>query len=141
MVERVRQGTATFAVALVLAYGMAATLPPVRDFAPWPFDLFWLSVTSVICGVLLGLTSSEAGWSMIAAASILAILIFTAIRSYIVWQLVGQQISLSLFDLVLSDLVFLYVIQRGLILFMASAIFGLIGAVFASIILPEHYNM
>ena len=141
MIERVRQGTATFAAALVLAYGMAATVSPVRDFAPWPSDLFWLCVISVICGVLLGLTSSEAGWSMIAAASILAILIFTAIRSYIVWQLVGKQISLSLFDLVMSDLVFLYVIQRGLILFMASAIFGLIGAVFASIILPEHYNM
>ena len=139
MVERVRQGTATFAAALVLAYGMAATVPPVHDFAPWPSDLIWLTVLSVICGALLGLTNSEAGWVMIAAASVLAILFFTAIRSYIVWQLVGRQVSLSLFELVLSDLVFLYVIQTGLILFMISAIFGLIGAVLASVILPEHY--
>ena len=136
MSQRVRQGTAIVAAALVLAYVGAVSVSKVRDFAPWPANLLWLSVVSVICGVLLALSSDGAVRSIV-VASVVAVLIFGGLRSYMVWTLLGQYVSLS--DLVLSDLVLLYVIQRGLLMLLVSALFGLLGAVVTLVFLPDRY--
>ena len=138
MGQRVRQGIAVVAVAVVLAYTGTVSVSPVRDFAPWrPTNLSWLSVVSAICGVLLALSSDRAAWSIV-AASVLAVLIFGGLWSYICWALLGQYISF--FDLIQSDLVLFYVIQLGILMFMASALFGLLGAVIATVFLPDRYR-
>ncbi len=136
MSRRVRQGTAIVAVALVLAYVGTVSVSKVRDFAPWPANLLWLIVISAICGVLLALSSDGADWS-IAVASLLAVLIFGGLQSYMIWVLLGQYVSL--FDLVLSDFVLVYVTQRGILMLMVSALFGLLGAVVTRAFLPDHY--
>lgn len=129
MGRRVRQGTEVVAAALVLAYVGTVAFSHVGDFAPWSTNLLWLSVASAICGALLALSSlsgEEAVWSII-AAPVLAVLIFGSVWIYIWWALAGQYISL--FDLILSDFVFLYVVQRGFVMFLVSVPFGVLGAV------------
>ena len=143
MGQSVRRGTAVVAVALILAYVGTMAITPMRDFAPWPTNMLWLGVVSTICGVLLALISligEEAVWSII-AASVLAVLIFGGLWSYICWALLGQYISqyISFFNLILSDFVFPYVIKRGALMFIVSVLFELLGAVIALIFLPARY--
>ena len=137
MSKEMRQITSIIAAALVLAYvGTVSVSTGVRDFAPWPADLFWLAVVSAICGALLVLSTEGAAWAIV-VASMLAVLIFAGLWSYVNWVLVGKYIPL--FDLIISDLVSLYVFKWGLIILIISIPSGLIGAVIPLILLPDDY--
>ena len=137
MGEKVRQGTLVLAAALVVAYMGAVSISQVRDFAPWPANLAWLSFFSAICGVLLALSNDRAAQSMVVASG-LAVLIFAGIWSYILWALLGEHISLI--DLILSDFMFLYVIRLGFLIFLVSVFCGLLGTVVALTLFPDRYR-
>ena len=137
MGEKARQGTTVLAAALVLAYLGAVSISQVRDFAPWPANLAWLSFFSAMCGILLAISNDRAARSMV-VASALAVPIFAGIWSYILWALLGEYISF--FDLILSDFMFLYVIRLGALIFVVSTFFGLLGTVLALTIVPDRYR-
>ena len=137
MVERARQGTAIVAAALVLAYLGAVSISQVGDFAPWPANKAWLSIFSSMCGVLLALSNERPAQSMV-VASALAVPIFAGVWSYILWTLLGQQISFI--DLILSDFMLLYVIRLGVLLFIVSVLFGLLGTVVALTLIPDRFR-
>jgi len=124
------------AAALVLAYLGTFSMSQVREFAPLPANVLWLGVASVVCGVLLALTDAGAARLIVVAAA-LAVLIFGGLWSYIAWALLGQHFSL--FELIRSDIVFLYVVRQGAVMFIASAPFGLLGAVAVRAFLPDRY--
>ena len=132
-----RQGAVIVAVALALAYvGTVSVSGEIRGFAPWPADLFWLAVVSFICGILLGLSVKNA-FRAILLASVLAVVIFGALWSYVYWVLIGDYIPL--FDLILSDQVSLYVFQWGFFIFMVSALCGMIGTVVPMAVISSDY--
>jgi hypothetical protein len=137
MHQWVRHGAVIVAVALALAYvGMVSVSREIRGFAPWPADLFWLAIVSFICGILLGLSIKNA-FRAILLASVLAVVIFGTLWSYVYWVLVGDYIPL--FDLIISDLVSLYVFQWGFFIFMVSALCGLIGTAVSMAVVSSDY--
>ena len=138
MGQRLKQSTAVVSVALVLAYVGLTSLSDIRDYAPWPANLLGLSLVSVLCGSLLALIDQKA-LSLMSFASVLSVLIFGSFWSLASWSLVRVQVSLL--ELILSDLVFLYVAQRGALLFAVSILFGLIGATGMQILLPDRYHI
>ena len=138
MVRRLSLGATVVAAAVAMAYMGLVSLTQMQDFAVWSGSLFWLSVVSVICGVLMALSSDSAAW-LITAASVLAFLIFGGIWSYIVWSLLSGGV-IPYIEIALSDFVLLYVAQRGAILFLVSLIFGLMAAIAVLAFVPDHYR-
>jgi hypothetical protein len=132
MRPRIRQISAVVAAALVIAAVSVLTLTPIGPFLVGRISLLWLGVTAALCGALLAM-SSERALLLVTVAAGLAVVIFGGVWSYLVWVLIGQDLSavVSFWELALSDYVFLYVAQRGAIIFMFSAAFGVVGAVIA----------
>lgn len=67
-------------------------------------------------------------------ASTLSVLIFTVFWTYSTWMLAGAVFSLT--DPVTSNLLILYLFPRGLILFVASSICGILTAIGIQFLLP-----
>ena len=111
MVRRLSLAAAVVAAATVMAYMGIASLTDVQEFTILPTNLLILSLASVICGVLMAISSDSAAW-LIMAASALAFLIFGGIWSYIVWLLLSGGV-IPYIEIALSDYVLLYVAQRG----------------------------
>ena len=133
----VRRWTAIIAAAVVLAYVGTVTVSEVRDFALWPAGLVWLSVFAVICGVLLTLTSDGAIWSIV-VASVLAIVIFAGLWSYIFWSFLGEYFSY--FELIVSTAFISQVFRQSLVILITTVPLGLLGVVAATIFLPDRYR-
>ena len=143
VVHGLRLAAAVVAAALILALVDIVSVSSMRDFVPWSGSLVWMVVISIICGVLLALISPRAAW-MIVAASVVAVLVFASLWSYTSWVLLEPYISLldlSVSDVILSDMVILYVSSRGAVMFMSNAAFGLLGAVATLAFLPGGYHL
>lgn len=110
-----------------------ASVSRVSEYAPWQTNLLWLSIASALCGALLALIGDRAFW-LIGAASLLAVVIFGGLWSYLSWALLGP--VFSFLEIALSDFVFLHVAQRGAIMFADSVVFGLLGVVVAVLLFP-----
>lgn len=129
-----RQSAALLAVAAILAYAGLISLSDIRDYVAWPADMLALSVVAALCGVLLAMAESKAIFLFIWAA-ILGVTIFGSIWAYATLALLSGQ--LPTVDLLLSDLILLYVIQRGFLLVAPSLVFGLLGVLSVQYLLPK----
>ena len=133
----VRRWTAIIAAAVVLAYVGTVTVSEVRDFALWQASLGWLGVFAVICGVLLALISDGAVWSIV-VASVLAVLIYAGLWSYIFWSLLGEYFSYS--ELIVSTPFISQVFRQSFVILITSVPLGLLGMAAATIFLPDRYR-
>ena len=120
----IRQGAAVLAVASILAYVGLISLSHLRDYVPWPADLLALSLVAAICGAVLAVAESRA-ILLFTLAAILSALLFGGFWAYASWALLRGQ--LPALDLLFSDYVFTYTVQRGFILVAPSIVFGLLG--------------
>ena len=133
----VRRWTAIIAAAVVLAYVGTVTVSEVRDFALWQASLAWLGVFAAICGVLLALTSDGAVWS-IAVASVVAVLIFAGLWSYILWSFLGEYFSY--FELIVSTPFISQVFPQSFVILITTVPLGLLGVAAATIFVPNRYR-
>ena len=130
---RFRQCLAAIGVAAILAYMNLISLSDIRGYVAWPADMLTLSLTATLCGILLALVEENATL-LLAMASVLSVLFFGGFWGYATWALLGKQTSFV--ELIFSDLVFLYTVQRGALLIALSLIFGLLGVTGAQLFLP-----
>lgn len=135
MNPRFKQGMVVIGVAAILAYMGLISLSDVRDYVAWPLSLLELSIAAALCGILLAMAEENA-IRLLAMASVLSAVLFGGFWVYASWALLGQRIPFV--ELILSDLVFLYIIQRAALLITSSLVFGLLGAVCVQIFLPKH---
>jgi hypothetical protein len=138
MRPEVRRWTAIIAAAVILAYVGTVTVSEVRDFALWPASLVWLSVFAVICGGLLALISDGAVWSTV-VASVLAVLIFAGLWSYIFWSFLGEWFPYS--ELIVSTPFISRVFRQSFVILITTIPLGLLGAVAATIFPPDRYRL
>lgn len=137
MSRRLKQGTAIIAAALVVAYLGLISITEVGDYVSWSVGLLGLSLAAALCGLLLALIDEQA-IRLMSIASVLGMLIFGGLWSIASWALLGEQFTFV--ELILSDLVFSYVLRRGLLLGLITILFGLIGAAGMQLFLPAHYH-
>ncbi len=135
MVRWIKEIAALLSIGCVVGYAGILAFSPVGAYAPWRASPLELSLVSLLCGLLLGMVSRRAPLLMI-IASCLSVGIFGGIWSYITWTQVGRFFSLP--ELLIADAVFLFVLQRGSILFTISALFGLLGASAGLMLVPRH---
>lgn len=135
--QRLKQGTAVIAAALIVGYMGLISVSEVGDYVPWSAGFLGLGIAAALCGILLALIDEQA-IRLMSMACVLGVLIFGGFWSIASWALLGEQISFL--ELVLSDLVFSYVLRRGILLLLISILFGLLGTVGMQIILPSHYR-
>ena len=129
-----RQCMAVIASAAILAYMGLISLSHLRDYVAWPADMLALSIVAALCGALLALAESRAVILMLVAAPVSA-LFFGAFWAYAAWEVLGS--SISFVELLFSDLVFLYTVQRSFLLVAPSLVFGLLGVLGVQLILPK----
>ena len=140
MNRQVRKYTAVIAASIVLACMGLVAFTDLESFAGWPVSPLWMGVVAVLCGILLATISGESTWPLIAVFEVaaLAVLIFGAAWTYILWQFVRQYVSY--FELMWSTFVFVYIASRGLIVFVLTLLSGMLGVVAAQVLLPERYR-
>lgn len=137
MSPQARQWTATIAAAIILAYMATVAVTEVRNFALWSGNSTWLCICALVCGVLLALISDSAARSL-AVASVLAVLIFAGLWSYIFWSLLGEYVSF--FEFFISDIFFLQVLPQCMVVFGMIFLSGLLGVMAVTIFVPERFR-
>jgi hypothetical protein len=138
MASRIRQGTSVIAAAAVLAYVSMAGLTELRDFALWPASLAWLVLAAFVCGVLLSLVGEGGAWLSV-ASSVLAVLLFAGLWNFVFWSFLGQYASF--FELGMSNPFLYLVLPRCALILLTTAPMGLLGAVAATILIPDEYRL
>jgi len=93
-----------------------------------------LSLVAALCGALLAVAESRA-ILLFALAAILSVLLFGGFWASASLALLRGQIPAL--DLLFSDFVFLYTVQRGFILVAPSIVFGLLGVFSVQLLLPK----
>lgn len=139
MARRIAQYASIAAVASLLAYLGAASVPPMRYFAPAPASLGLVLLAAALAGLLLAFVTDQAPLSVVIAV-ILALLLFAGIRAVTVGMALRRLISVGVFELISSDAVLLYTLQRGLIMYFAAGLLGLIGSVAGLLLIPQRYR-
>ncbi|MDE0462848.1 MAG: hypothetical protein OXH93_10585 [Caldilineaceae bacterium] len=134
MSSLIRQSAAVLAVASILAYVGLISLSHIQNYVPWPADMLALSLVAAICGALLAAAESRA-ILLFTLAAILSVLLFGGFWAYASWALLRGQ--LPALDLLFSDYVFTYTVQRGFILVAPSIVFGLLGVFGVQLLLPK----
>ena len=129
-----RQSAVVLAVAAILAYVGLISLSSMRDYVAWPTDMLGLSLVAALCGMLLALAEKIA-LSMFIVAAMLSVLLFGGFWAYASWALLRGQ--LPTLPLLFSDLVLLYIVQRGFLLVASSLVFGLLGVLGVQLFLPK----
>lgn len=130
----IRQSSAVLAVASILAYVGLISLSHIRDYVPWPADMLALSLVAALCGALLAAAESRA-ILLFALAAILSALLFGGYWAFASWALLRGQ--LPALDILFSDYVFVYTVQRGFILVAPSIVFGLLGVFGVQLLLSK----
>lgn len=138
MNPRFRQGMVVLGGAAIMAYMGLISLSEIRGYVAWPVDLLGVSVAAALCGIVLALAEENAAL-LLAMASAVSFLLFGGFWAYASWALVGNQVPF--FELVLSDLVLLYSIQRGGLLMVPSLAFGLLGVLVVQLFLPRQLRL
>ncbi len=131
---RFRQCMAVIGGAAILAYMGLISLSDVRGYVAWPANMLALSLAAALCGILLAVAEENAAL-LLTMASVVSVLFFGGFWVYATWALLGEQISFV--ELILSELVFLYTIQRGALLLALSLVFGLLGVLGAQLLIPR----
>jgi len=122
------------AVASILAYFGLISLTHIQDYVPWPADMLALSLVAAISGAVLAAAESRA-ILLFALAAILSTLLFGGFWTYASWALLRGQ--LPALDILFSDYVFTYTVQRGFILVAPSIVFGLLGVFGVQLLLSK----
>jgi len=130
----IRQGAAVLAVASILAYVGLISLSHIRDYVPWPADMLALSLVAALCGALLAAAESRA-ILLFALAAILSALLFGGYWAFASWALLRGQLPAH--DILFSDYVFVYAVQRGFLLVAPSIVFGLLGVFSVQLLLSK----
>jgi len=130
----IRQCSAVMAVASILAYFGLISLTHIQDYVPWPADMLALSLVAAISGAVLAAAESRA-ILLFALAAILSTLLFGGFWTYASWALLRGQ--LPALDILFSDYVFTYTVQRGFILVAPSIVFGLLGVFGVQLLLSK----
>ena len=120
--------------AVMLAFVGLISMTEVQRFVPWATNILGLFAAAIIGGLLLALMSPRAVWLM-GLASTLSVLIFSAFWTYSTWRLVGAVFSLA--DPVTSNLLILYLVPRGLILFFTTILGGLLTVIIVHSVRPD----
>ncbi len=129
-----RQSMAVIAAAAILAYMGLISLSHLRDYVAWSADMLALSIVAALCGMLLALAESKA-LHLFLIASVVSPLLFGGFWAYATWGVLGN--SIPFVDLLFSDLVLLYVVQRSFLLVAPSIVFGLLGVLSVQLLLPK----
>ncbi len=129
-----RQSMAVIAAAAILAYMGLISLSHLRDYVAWPADMLALSIVAALCGALLALAESEA-LHLYLIASVVSALLFGGFWAYATWGVLGS--SIPFVELLFSDLVFFYAVQRSFLLFAPCLVFGLLGVLGVQLLLPK----
>ena len=108
-----RQSMAVIAAAAILAYMGLISLSHLRDYVAWPADMLALSIVAALCGMLLALAESKA-LHLYLIASVVSPLLFGGFWAYASWGVLGSR--LPFVELLFSDLVLFYAIQRSFLL-------------------------
>ena len=125
---------AVIAAAAILAYMGLISLSHLRDYVAWSADMLALSIVAALCGMLLALAESKA-LHLFLIASVVSPLLFGGFWAYATWGVLGN--SIPFIDLLFSDLVLLYVVQRSFLLVAPSIVFGLLGVLSVQLLLPK----
>jgi hypothetical protein len=125
---------AVIAAAAILAYMGLISLSHLRDYVAWPADMLALSIVAALCGALLALAESEA-LHLYLIASVVSALLFGGFWAYATWGVLGN--SIPFVDLLFSDFVLLYVVQRSFLLVAPCLVFGLLGVLGVQLLLPK----
>ena len=137
MASRFRQATSVVAAAVVLAYVSMAGLTEIRDFALLPANLVWLVVAAFVCGVLLVLIGEGGTWRVVVSC-VLAVVLFAGLWNCIFWSFLGEYASF--FELGISNPFIYLVVPRCALILLTTAPVGLLGAVAATILVPDEYR-
>jgi hypothetical protein len=129
-----RQSMAVIAAAVILAYMGLISLSHLRDYVAWPADMLALSIVAALCGMLLALAESKA-LHLYLIASVVSALLFGGFWAYATWGVLGS--SIPLVELLFSDLVLLYAVQRSFLLVTPCLVFGLLGVLGVQLLLPK----
>ena len=129
-----RQSLAVIAAAAILAYMGLISLSHLRDYVAWPADMLALSIVAALCGMLLALAESKA-LHLYLIASVVSALLFGGFWAYATWGVLGS--SIPLVELLFSDLVLLYAVQRSFLLVTPCLVFGLLGVLGVQLLLPK----
>jgi hypothetical protein len=129
-----RQSMAVIAAAAILAYMGLISLSHLRDYVAWPADMLALSIVAALCGMLLALAESKA-LHLYLIASVVSPLLFGGFWAYATWGVLGN--SIPFVDLLFSDFVLLYVVQRSFLLVAPCLVFGLLGVLGVQLLLPK----
>lgn len=130
----IMQGLLVLAASFVMAYLGITSVSHIGEFSPWASNIGWFGLLSALCGVLLtlgGYRAEKAIWAIVAAAS-LSVVVFGLAWGYVCWGLIRPY--LSFWEVLRSDFVLVYVIQRGLLMLIVSSASGLLGITIASFI-------
>ena len=125
---------AVIAAAAILAYMGLISLSHLRDYVAWPADMLALSIVAALCGMLLALAESKA-LHLYLIASVVSALLFGGFWAYATWGVLGS--SIPLVELLFSDLVLLYAVQRSFLLVTPCLVFGLLGVLGVQLLLPK----
>lgn len=120
--------------AVMFAFVGLISMTEVQQFVPWATNILGLFAAAIICCLLLVLMSPRAVWLM-GLASTLSVIIFSAFWTYCTWRLVGAVFSLT--DPVTSNLLILYLVPRGLILFFTTIAGGVLTVITVRFVWPD----
>jgi hypothetical protein len=129
-----RQSMAVIAVAAVLAYMGLISFSHVSGYVAWPVDMLALSVVAALCGALLALAEGKS-ILLLVIASAMSVFLFGGFWMFASWALLGNQFSFV--ELILSDIVFVYIVQRSFVLAAPGFVFGVLGAIIVELFLPK----
>ncbi len=134
MHSHLRSAASVLAVASILAYLGLITLSDIGGYVPWQANMLVLSTGAVLSGIVLALAEERAMLLQL-IASLLSVLLFGGFWTYATWGLLGGFVPL--FELLLSDFVLLYTLQRGFLLVGPGIVFGLLGVIIVHLLLPK----
>lgn len=120
------------AVAAILAWLGLISLSDLGGYVPWQTDMLAFSLGAALCGVVLALAEERAALLLV-IASLLSVPLFGGFWAYAAWGLLGGFVSPL--QLLVSDYVLLYTLQRGLLLVGLGIVFGLFGVIIVQLFL------
>ena len=129
-----RSAASVLAVAAILAYLGLISLSDIGGYVPWQADMLVLSIGALLSGTVLALAEKRA-FLLQVIASLSSVLLFGAFWTYATWGLLGGFVPPL--QLILSDFVLLYTLQRGFLLVGPGIVFGLLGVIIVHLLLPR----
>ncbi len=134
MRSTLRSAVSVCAAAAILAWLGLISLSDLGGYVPWQTDMLALSLGATLCGVVLALAEEKVALLLV-IASLLSVPLFGGFWAYAAWGLLGGFVPPL--QLLVSDYVLLYTLQRGLFLVGLGIVFGLFGVIIVQLVLPK----